>query len=91
MVIGLQIELSLYSPSSSSTSNRVTCNQDFCTSTYDGPIPGCTPELLCEYRVAYGDGSSTAGYFVRDHVVLDRVTGNFQTTSTNGSIVFGYA
>lgn len=89
MIIGLQIELTLYNPSSSSTSDLVTCNQDFCTSTYDGPIPGCKPDLLCEYRVAYGDGSSTAGYFVKDHVVLDRVTGNFETASTNGSIVFG--
>ncbi|KAG7029946.1 Aspartic proteinase-like protein 2 [Cucurbita argyrosperma subsp. argyrosperma] len=85
----LGIELTLYNPSSSSTSNLVTCGQDFCTSTYDGPIPGCRPELLCEYKVAYGDGSSTTGYFVKDHVVLDRVTGNFQTESTNGSIVFG--
>ncbi|XP_022972843.1 aspartic proteinase-like protein 2 [Cucurbita maxima] len=85
----LGIELTLYNPSSSSTSNLVTCGQDFCTSTYDGPIPGCRPELLCEYKVAYGDGSSTTGYFVKDHVVLDRVTGNFKTESTNGSIVFG--
>lgn len=89
MIIGLQIELTLYDPLSSSTSNLVTCNQDFCTSTYDGPIPGCRPDLVCQYTVTYGDGSSTTGYFVKDHVVLDRVTGNFQTASTNGSIVFG--
>ncbi|KAG6607130.1 Aspartic proteinase-like protein 2 [Cucurbita argyrosperma subsp. argyrosperma] len=85
----LGIELTLYNPSSSSTSNLVTCDQDFCTSSHDGPIPGCTPDLNCEYTVSYGDGSSTTGYFVEDRVVLDQVTGNFRTASTNGSIVFG--
>lgn len=85
----LGIELTLYDPKSSWTGNLVTCDQDFCSSTYNGPLPGCKPELLCQYNVVYGDGSSTAGYFVKDFVQFDRVSGNFQTTSMNGSVIFG--
>lgn len=90
MIILLQIELTLYDPKNSSTSSLVTCDQDFCTSTYDGPLPGCRPELLCQYNVVYGDGSSTAGYFVKDNILLQRVTGNLQAAPANGSVVFGW-
>ncbi|KAM7280709.1 hypothetical protein ACFE04_007843 [Oxalis oulophora] len=83
------VPLTLYDPKGSSTSNLVTCDQDFCTSTYDGQLPGCKPNLLCQYDVVYGDGSSTAGYFVKDSIQLDRVTGNLETGTTNGSVVFG--
>lgn len=89
MIILLQIELTLFDPKSSSTSSLVTCDQAFCTSTYDGPLPGCRPDLLCQYNVVYGDGSSTAGYFVKDNIQLQRVTGNFQSAPANGSVIFG--
>lgn len=85
----LQIELTLYDVNESSTGDMVTCDQDFCTSTYNGPLPNCKPNLLCQYNVVYGDGSSTSGYFVKDTVHLGHVTGNLQTMSSNGSIVFG--
>ncbi|KAF5462743.1 hypothetical protein F2P56_018726 [Juglans regia] len=85
----LGIELTLYDPKSSSTSSLVTCDQDFCNSTYDGPLAGCRPGLACQYNVVYGDGSSTSGYFVEDNVQLDQVTGNLQTAPANGSIIFG--
>lgn len=68
----------------------VTCDQDFCTSTYDGPLPGCRGELLCQYNVVYGDGSTTAGYFVKDTVYFNKVSGNYQTQSENGSVIFGW-
>ncbi|EOY09778.1 hypothetical protein QUC31_010342 [Theobroma cacao] len=85
----LGIQLTLYDPRSSSTSSLVYCDQDFCTSTYDGPLPGCKPYLQCQYNVVYGDGSSTAGYFVKDTIHLQQVTGNLQTGSTNGTVIFG--
>lgn len=86
----LQIDLTLYDPKSSSTSSLVTCEQDFCKSTYNGPLPGCRPDLLCQYSVAYGDGSSTSGYFVEDIVQLDRVTGDHEVAPENGSVIFGW-
>ncbi|KAI4342871.1 hypothetical protein MLD38_027437 [Melastoma candidum] len=85
----LGIKLSLYDPKISSTANLVTCDEGFCTATYSGPLPGCKPELLCQYNVVYGDGSSTSGYFVRDNVQFDAVTGDLQTSSANGSVIFG--
>ncbi|XP_057960941.1 aspartic proteinase 36 [Malania oleifera] len=85
----LGIGLTLYNPKSSTTGNLVTCDQDFCTSTYAGPLLGCKPETLCEYSVVYGDGSSTSGYFVKDFVQIDQASGNFQTKPTNGTVIFG--
>ncbi|XVE90617.1 hypothetical protein DITRI_Ditri20bG0092100 [Diplodiscus trichospermus] len=85
----LGIELTLYDPERSSTSSLVYCDQDFCTSTYDGPLPGCKSNLQCQYNVVYGDGSSTSGYFVKDAIEVQQVTGNLQTASTNGTVVFG--
>ncbi|KAI4374023.1 hypothetical protein MLD38_012071 [Melastoma candidum] len=83
------IKLSLYDPKSSSTANLVTCDEGFCTDTYNGPLPGCRPELLCQYNVVYGDGSSTAGYFVEDILQYVAATGDLQTSSANGTVVFG--
>lgn len=85
----LGIKLSLYDPKSSSTGDLVMCDEGFCTSTYNGRLQGCKPNLQCLYNVVYGDGSSTTGYFVKDYVRLDQVTGNLQTSSTNGSVIFG--
>ncbi|KAF8393937.1 hypothetical protein HHK36_020139 [Tetracentron sinense] len=85
----LGIKLTLYNPKGSASGKMVTCDQNFCTDTYDGQIPGCTANLPCQYNVLYGDGSSTAGYFVQDFVHYDRVSGNLQTTSANGSVIFG--
>ncbi|XP_022719854.1 aspartic proteinase-like protein 2 [Durio zibethinus] len=85
----LGIELTLYDPKKSSTSSLVYCDHDFCTSTYDGMLPGCKPSLQCQYNVIYGDGSSTAGYFVKDTIQLQKVTGNLKTGSTNGTVIFG--
>lgn len=86
---GLGIELKLYDPSASTTSKLVSCDDDFCSSTQSGPLPGCTPDVLCEYTVTYGDGSSSVGYFVKDFLKFDRVAGNFVTASANTSVTFG--
>ncbi|KAM1169415.1 hypothetical protein ACFX13_031910 [Malus domestica] len=75
------VKLTLYDPKGSSSSKAVTCNQEFCTSKYNGQLPGCQPDLLCQYDVTYGDGSATAGYFVKDTIQFDK--------GTNGSVVFG--
>ncbi|KAL8234206.1 hypothetical protein R6Q59_020306 [Mikania micrantha] len=85
----LGISLALYNPEASSTAKMVNCDQDICMSTLSDPSNDCKAGMYCSYSVKYGDGSSTTGYFVRDTVQLDRVSGNLQTTSINGSIAFG--
>ncbi|KAI7739628.1 hypothetical protein M8C21_000697 [Ambrosia artemisiifolia] len=85
----LGISLALYDPEASSTAKMVECNQDICMSTLSDPSNDCKAGMYCSYSVKYGDGSSTAGFFVRDTVQLDRVSGNLQTTFLNGSVAFG--
>ncbi|KAL6293660.1 hypothetical protein ACE6H2_001802 [Prunus campanulata] len=85
----LGIDLTLYDVKQSSTGKLVTCNQDFCLEVNDGPLSGCAGNMSCPYLQIYGDGSSTAGYFVKDVVFYDRVSGDLQTTSSNGSVIFG--
>lgn len=86
---GLGIKLNLYNPKGSSTANLVNCDDSQCTMIYQGTLSGCQPDMLCQYEVTYGDGSTTSGYFVEDTFHYDQVSGNLQTTSGNGSIVFG--
>ncbi|KAK9932786.1 hypothetical protein M0R45_020008 [Rubus argutus] len=85
----LGIELSLYDIKQSSTGKLIPCNQEFCLAVNGGPLSGCTANMSCPYLQIYGDGSSTAGYFVKDFVLYDRVSGDLQTTSSNGSVIFG--
>ncbi|KAI3796853.1 hypothetical protein L1987_39539 [Smallanthus sonchifolius] len=85
----LGIPLALYDPKDSSSAKMVGCDHEFCTSTFTGQSDECKAGMLCAYAVKYGDGSSTAGYFVNDNVKLDQVSGNRQTTSMSGNIIFG--
>ncbi|XP_071716056.1 aspartic proteinase 36-like [Rutidosis leptorrhynchoides] len=85
----LGISLALFNPEASSTAKIVDCNEDICISTLSGPSSDCKVGMYCSYSVSYGDGSSTLGYFVRDNVQLDRVSGDLQITSMNGSVAFG--
>ncbi|KAF6162297.1 hypothetical protein GIB67_008426 [Kingdonia uniflora] len=85
----LGIALTLYDLKDSETGKLVTCDQDFCSDVYQGPLPGCVPNRACDYRVVYGDGSSTDGYYVKDFVQYSRVSGNLLTSSANSSVIFG--
>lgn len=83
------MDLTLYDPSNSVASQMINCDNDFCTLSGDGPIPGCVPGLRCQYKLSYGDGSTSAGYFVKDVVQYGRVSGNLLTTPANSSVIFG--
>ncbi|PIA25750.1 hypothetical protein AQUCO_10800028v1 [Aquilegia coerulea] len=85
----LGIKLTLYNPKDSSTGKEVACDEDFCTNIYDGSFPTCAPNKPCGYRVLYADGSGTDGYYVRDYIQYNQVSGNAQTSSGNASVVFG--
>ncbi|KAL9234866.1 hypothetical protein vseg_009684 [Gypsophila vaccaria] len=85
---GLGIELNLYDPKSSSTANLINCDEKQCALIYQGALSGCEANMLCQYEVTYGDGSTTSGYFVEDTFHYDEVSGRQQTIG-NGSVVFG--
>lgn len=84
-----QIPLNQYDLKASSTGKTITCDQDFCDTVFNGPNPNCKAGMNCEYAITYGDGSKTEGYFVKDNLILNQVTGNLQTTAMNGSVAFG--
>lgn len=85
----MQIHLSFYDPSKSTTSKDVKCDDDYCTTQNNGDLPNCRNGQRCRFNVEYGDSSSTFGYFVNDYVQLEQVTGNLKTTKLDANIVFG--
>ncbi|CAL5192809.1 unnamed protein product [Lathyrus oleraceus] len=86
---GLGMDLTLYDPKASLTASVVPCDDEFCTSTYDGPISGCKQEMSCPYGITYGDGSTTSGSYVKDALTFSRISGNLRTSPDNSSVVFG--
>ncbi|BAS78637.1 Os02g0473200 [Oryza sativa Japonica Group] len=85
----LGIELTMYDPRGSQSGELVTCDQQFCVANYGGVLPSCTSTSPCEYSISYGDGSSTAGFFVTDFLQYNQVSGDGQTTPANASVSFG--
>ncbi|KAE8687687.1 Eukaryotic aspartyl protease family protein, putative isoform 2 [Hibiscus syriacus] len=85
----LGIEQKLYDPKKSTSSKLVYCGDEFCSAAHDGKLENCKNNRQCEYYIVYGDGTGNGGYFVKDTIQLQQVTGNLQTAPTNGSIVFG--
>uniref|UniRef100_A0A2P2LRI9 Aspartyl protease family protein n=1 Tax=Rhizophora mucronata TaxID=61149 RepID=A0A2P2LRI9_RHIMU len=85
----LGMDLTLYDIKETDTGILVPCNDKFCYDVNGASLSGCTANISCPYLEIYGDGSSTAGYFVKDVVQYDGVSGDLQTTSTNRSIIFG--
>ncbi|NP_001149953.1 Aspartic proteinase-like protein 2 precursor [Zea mays] len=86
---GLGIELTQYDPAGSGTT--VGCEQEFCVANSAGGVPPTCPSTSspCQFRITYGDGSTTTGFYVTDFVQYNQVSGNGQTTTSNASITFG--
>ncbi|XP_004492042.1 aspartic proteinase 36 [Cicer arietinum] len=86
----LGMDLTLYNIKESSSGKLVPCDQELCKEINGGLLSGCTGSNdSCPYLEIYGDGSSTAGYFVKDVVLFDQVSGDLKTASANGSVIFG--
>nr|CAB3446582.1 unnamed protein product [Digitaria exilis] len=84
---GLGIELTQYDPAGNGST--VGCDQEFCVANNGGVPPTCSSDSPCQFRITYGDGSSTTGFYVTDFLQYDQVSGNGQTTPSNASITFG--
>ncbi|CAJ2669325.1 unnamed protein product [Trifolium pratense] len=87
----LGVDLTLYNIKESSSGKLVPCDQELCKEINGGLLDGCNRNTneSCPYLEIYADGSSTAGYFVKDIVLFDQVAGDLKTASANGSVVFG--
>ncbi|MCD7447277.1 hypothetical protein HAX54_026396 [Datura stramonium] len=83
----LGIDLMSYDSKASATGKSVFCDEEFCM--LNTPYSDCSAGRPCDFQVSYGDGSSTAGFFVKDNIQFDQVSGDLKTTSMNGSIAFG--
>ncbi|KAI3873226.1 hypothetical protein MKX03_024985 [Papaver bracteatum] len=83
------LTLKRYNPKNSSTAGVVPCSDGFSTDNNKSPIPGCSSGDVCGYDVGYGYGSGSDGYFVKDVIGYDQVSGDLQTTTRNSSIIFG--
>ncbi|XP_059318307.1 aspartic proteinase 39-like [Lycium ferocissimum] len=83
------LELTLYNPKDSLTGKLILCGQSFCKNINRGSVPGCFGNSPCNYKQIYGDGSYSSGYLVEDVVQYDQVSGDLQTKSANGSVIFG--
>ncbi|VFQ72428.1 unnamed protein product [Cuscuta campestris] len=83
------MELSFYNPKDSLTGQLILCNQKFCKDMLRDTVASCYGNTSCYYTEVYGDGSYSMGYFVKDIVQYDQVSGDLQTKSSNGSVIFG--
>lgn len=81
----LGVRLALYDPGSSTTSRNILCGDAYCDIASSG---GCQTDDLCGYQLGYGDGSSSQGFFVRDSLQLNLVSGN-KAIATNATVAFG--
>ncbi|XP_019152657.1 PREDICTED: aspartic proteinase-like protein 2 isoform X2 [Ipomoea nil] len=85
----LGIDLVQYDIKASSTGYWVNCYRDFCYTLYTKQYQTCGTSRHCAFEISYGEGSRTVGSYVHDYVHIDQVTGNLQTASVGGTIVFG--
>ncbi|OMO55756.1 Peptidase A1 [Corchorus capsularis] len=81
---GQEIDFSIYSPNTSSTSSNVLCSSDKCEQAKRCP----SSQSDCPYQVLYlSNGTSSTGYLVDD--VLHLVTDSDKTKAVDANITFG--
>lgn len=88
----VQIKLTLYDPSKSSTDKALGCSTVECkaASNDQGSNVVCDSNSYCTYSTLYGDGSSTNGYFISDVFTYNTVgVGNATNTTGSATVYFG--
>jgi len=88
----LNIKLTLYDPSKSSTDTALGCGTKECTTASNdaGSNAVCDSNSYCTYSTLYGDGSSTNGYYISDVFTYKTVgVGNATNTTDFATVYFG--
>ncbi|CAK7355656.1 unnamed protein product [Dovyalis caffra] len=81
-----KVELNIYSPSTSSTSEKVPCNSTLCSQTQRNRCP--SDQSNCPYQVVYlSNDTSTTGYFVQD--LLHLTSDDTRAKTVDAKITFG--
>ncbi|KAK8336188.1 hypothetical protein V6Z12_A09G102800 [Gossypium hirsutum] len=87
---GLQIQLNLYDPGSSSTASLVSCSDQRCSAGLQSSDSGCSGQSnQCSYTFQYGDGSGTSGYYVADSLHFNSILEGSVITNSTAPIMFG--
>ncbi|XVE79342.1 hypothetical protein DITRI_Ditri14bG0050500 [Diplodiscus trichospermus] len=87
---GLQIQLNLYDPGSSSTASLVSCSDRRCSAGVQSSDSGCSSQSnQCSYVFQYGDGSGTSGYYVSDLLHFDTILEGSMIANSTAPIMFG--
>lgn len=83
------MQLTQYNVKDSVTGTMISCQNEFCREILGNSTSGCNANVTCLYTEVYGDGSYSMGFFVKDSVQYDQVSGDLQTKSANGTVIFG--
>ncbi|XP_057818727.1 aspartic proteinase 36 isoform X1 [Cryptomeria japonica] len=87
---GLGITLNFFDTQGSSTTSPLPCEDAKCIASNQISDYLCTlPDHYCGYNFAYGDGSSTLGYYVSDLFHFNQIVGDDEPYNTSPSIIFG--
>ncbi len=84
----MQIPLSIYNPTGSSSSEILQCSNSLCLEALQKL--DCDSMNRCSYQSVYGDGSATSGYLVSDAITYNQLDGTSDSaTISSANIVFG--
>ncbi|KAK8492424.1 hypothetical protein V6N11_027783 [Hibiscus sabdariffa] len=86
---GLEIQLSLFDSSSSSSAKLISCSDAVCSSEFQTTATQCSQSNQCSYSFQYGDGSGTSGYYVADMLYFDAILGQSLIANSSAPVVFG--
>ncbi|KAG7548189.1 Aspartic peptidase domain superfamily [Arabidopsis suecica] len=80
--------VTFFDPGASSSAVKLACSDKRCFSDRQKKS-GCSPLESCSYKVEYGDGSVTSGYYISDLISFETVMSSNLTVKSSAPFVFG--
>ncbi|CAL9224734.1 unnamed protein product, partial [Arabidopsis halleri] len=80
--------VTFFDPGASSSAVKLACSDKRCFSDLHKKS-GCSPLESCFYKVEYGDGSFTSGYYISDLISFETVMSSNLTVKSSAPFVFG--
>jgi len=79
--------VTFFDPGASSSAVKLACSDKRCSSDLQKKSR-CSLLESCTYKVEYGDGSVTSGYYISDLISFDTMSGNL-TVKSSAPFLFG--